>query len=103
MKKNATKTARNSSKETQSDRTREGGLQLTVQLPELFYEELHAVVTRLGLHALQGVLQREVGELCGEAYCRRRSGSAWSPDAADAADADTVRTPRARQVRHDLI
>lgn len=102
MKKNATKTARNSSKETQSDRTREEGLQLTVQLPELFYEELHAVVTRLGLHALQGVLQREVGELCGEAYQRgqgdrpSRSGSAPGSLALGGRRVE-VKRPRVRQ------
>lgn len=36
------------------------GLQLTVPMPELLVSELHGVVTRLGLLALEGLLRHEV-------------------------------------------
>jgi putative transposase len=107
MKKNATKKTRNSSNETQSVKPLERGLQLTVPLPELFYEELHGVVTRLGLLALQGVLQREVGELCGEPYQRgqgdRPSRSGTTPGSlALGGRRVEVRRPRVRQDGHEV-
>lgn len=75
-------------------------------LPELFYEELH-VVTRLGLLALQEVLQREVGELYGETYQRgqgnrpSRSGSAPGSLALGGRRVE-VRRPRVRQDGHEV-
>ena len=80
MKKNARKTTRNAKDNAQAVEVPKG-LQLTVPLPELLSEELHGVVTRLGLLALEGVLQQDVTELCGGRYERgrgdrpRRSGT----------------------------
>lgn len=102
MKKYATEKARNSGNKTQPAESLGRGLQLTVPLPELFYEELHGVVTKLGLLALQGVLQHEVGGLCGERYQRdqgdrpSRSGTAPGSLALGGRRVE-VRRPRVRQ------
>lgn len=69
MKKTATKATRKTS-EAQSVEVTGKCLQLTVALPELLHEELYGVVTRLGLLALQGMLQHEVEGLCGPRYGR---------------------------------
>ena len=70
MKKTATKVTRKTNSEAQSVEVTGESFQLTVALPELFHEELYGVVTRLGLLALQGMLQHEVAGLCGPRYVR---------------------------------
>jgi putative transposase len=107
MKKNATKRTRNPSNETQSVEATGKAVQLTVPLPELFYEELHGVVTQLGLLALQGMLQHEVGGLCGGRYERgqgdrpSRSGTAPGSLALGGRRVE-VRRPRVRQDGHEV-
>lgn len=79
------------------------GLQLTVPMPELLVSELHGVVTRLGLLALQGLLRHEVEEICGPRYQRdrgderpARSGTAPGSLALGGRRVE-VRRPRVRQ------
>lgn len=107
MKKNATKSTRNTRNEEQSVEVVGKGLQLTVPLPELVIEELHGVVTRLGLLALQGMLQHEVGELCGARYQRsqgdRPSRSGTTPGSlALGGRRVEVRRPRVRKDGHEV-
>lgn len=74
MKKTATKVTRKTNSEAQSVEVTGKSFQLTVALPELFHEELYGVVTRLGLLALQGMLQHEVAGLCGPRYLPAAAG-----------------------------
>ena len=107
MKKNATKTTRNSSAATPSVEVLGKGLQLKVPLPELVFEELHGMVTTLGLLALQEMLQHEVGELCGARYQHdrgdrpARSGTAPGSLALGGRRVE-VRRPRVRQDGHEV-
>lgn len=65
MKKNARKSPKNEASNL-LPRSR----QVTIPLPEQVAEELYGVVTRLGLLALQSMLQGEVEDLCGPRYAR---------------------------------
>lgn len=107
MKKNTTNTTRNSRAATASVEVLGKGLQLTVPLPDLVFEELHGMVTTLGLLALQEMLQHEVGELCGARYQHdrgdrpARSGTAPGSLALGGRRVE-VRRPRVRQDGHEV-
>ena len=97
MPKNARKSPKN---EVQT--TPPASSQLTVQLPELMREELYGVVTRLGLLAMQSMLQQDVESLCGPRYSRdegdrpSRGGTAPGSLALGGRRVE-VRRPRVRQ------
>jgi transposase-like protein len=101
MTKNATENIRNTRNTRNTELTRKG-LQLTLPLPEQLHEELYGVVTRLGLLALEGMLQCEVEALCGARYGRgqgdrpARSGTARGSLALGGRRVE-VRRPRVRK------